>query len=281
MTAFTLSIEGADCTIWPEGPDWAGTRAAAIGRLDIPGTEAGHALLTEARRQLAALGHAAVLAPMDGDTWHAYRAVTESDGTPPFLLEPASGAHDVAALTAAGFAPVSHYVSGRTTLIPSASASKPTVDGVTVRAWDGTGASALLDRLFALAQGSFADKLFFKAIAREDFLALYLPLLDRIDPRLILFAYGADGSFCGFLFGLPDWTQGPQPKTAILKTYASLRHGVGHLLAHEFHERAAALDYRDVVHALMHVDNPSLDRSAKHGGQIFRRYTLFGARGGA
>jgi hypothetical protein len=29
-----------------------------------------------------------VLGPMDGDTWHSYRFVTESDGSAGFLLEP-------------------------------------------------------------------------------------------------------------------------------------------------------------------------------------------------
>ena len=39
---------------------------------------------------LAAEGFDAVIGPMDGDTWHRYRVVTESDGSPPYLLEPVS-----------------------------------------------------------------------------------------------------------------------------------------------------------------------------------------------
>lgn len=273
MSDFELSIPGARCRVWPNGPDWEGQPAAAIGAFAIEDAEAGKALLVQA---LARLGARAVLAPMDGDTWHRYRAVTDSDGSPPFTLEPTSSPAEVAVLEAMGFVPVTEYVSSRAP-VPEAEPA-PKVPGVVVREWDGQGAEVLLERLYALSGASFADKLFFKAISRDEFLALYQPLLGRIDPRLVLFAFGEKGEMVGFLFGLPDLLQGTKPDTAILKTYASRRSGVGHLLAHEFHERARELGYTHVVHALMHVDNISLERSAMHGGTVFRRYTLFGRR---
>jgi hypothetical protein len=277
VSDFELSIGSASCRVWPDGPDWDGAAAAAIGELDFDSVEAGAALLNQAWEQLRAAGRHQVLAPMDGDSWHAYRAVTQSDGSAPFALEPRSGPQDVAALRAAGFEAVTDYVSARAP-VPPPGGSAPGVAGVAVRAWDGEGADALLDRLFALAGGSFADKLFFKPIGLDDFLALYRPMLAAVDPRLVLFAFDPHGELAGFLFGLPDLAQGAAPDTAILKTYASRRGGVGHLLAHEFHGRARDLGYTHVIHALMHVDNVSLERSAMHGGTIFRRYSLFGRR---
>jgi hypothetical protein len=62
----------------------------------------------------------------------------------------------------------------------------------------------------------------------------------------------------------------------ILKTYASRRRGVGHLLADTFHRRALALGFTHVIHALMHVDNVSRGRSARHATSVFRRYALMG-----
>lgn len=277
MSDFDLSIDGASCRVWPNGPAWNGAPAAAIGQLAIDDPDAGAALLSLACERLSERGRSAVLAPMEGDTWHAYRAVTECDGSPPFALEPVSGEHDVAALRASGFAPVTEYVSARAP-VPAVPSAAPDVPGVVIRAWDGQGADALLDRLFALSGSSFADKLFFKPIERDGFLALYRPLLTAIDPRLVLFAFDDGGDLAGFLFGLPDWTQRAKPDTAILKTYASRRAGVGHLLAHAFHEHARDLGYAKVIHALMHVDNVSRDRSAQHDGAVFRRYTLFGRR---
>lgn len=277
MSEFDISIQGASCRIWAHGPLWNGTIAGAIGKLQFDDAGSGEAVLRLACERLRAGGRNAVLAPMDGDTWHNYRAITESDGSPAFALEPVSGPHDVAALGAAGFAGVSDYVSARAP-VPPAPSAPPELAGVRVQAWDGQGAEALLDRLFALAGGSFADKLFFKPVEREGFLALYRPLLAMIDPRLVLFAFDGSGEMAGFLFGLPDAAQGRTPDTAILKTYASRKPGVGHWLAHSFHERARDLGYAQVVHALMHVDNVSRTRSVQHAGSVFRRYTLFGRR---
>lgn len=268
-----LTRGGSSCRLWLDGPAWDGIPAAAVGELAFETAEAGAALLGQAADLARGEGLAALLAPMDGDTWHAYRAVTESDGSPPFRMEPRSGPHDVAALTAAGFAPAAPYLSSRAP-VPAEASPAPDVPGIAVVAWDGQGAAGLLDRLFAMAGASFADKLFFKPASRADFLALYQPLLPLIDPRLVLFALDGAGDIQGFLFGLPDG----DGETAILKTYASRRTGIGHLLAHHFHQRARELGYAQVIHALMHEANVSLERSARHGGRVFRRYALFGRR---
>lgn len=272
-----IAIDGAAGTLWPEGPAWDGAPAAAIGRLAFDTPEAGARWLARAEAELAALGCRAILAPMDGDTWHSYRAWIESDGSPPFALEPVSGAHDLAALQAAGFVPLEHYASSRAP-VPPPGLPRPDVPGIRVTAWDGKGAETLLTQLHALAGSSFADKLFFKPLDRDGFLALYRPLLTHIDPRMVLFAHDEGGQLAGFLFGLPDFLQGPAPTQAILKTYASMRKGVGRLLAWHFDELARELGCSHVVHALMHSANISLDRSRMHEGTVFRRYALFGKR---
>ena len=96
-----------------------------------------------------------------------------------------------------------------------------------------------------------------------------------IDPRLVLFALEGE-ALVGFLFGYPSRAEGP--RTVVLKTYASARRGVGHLLADSFHRIGRSLGFGDVIHALMHVDNASRRRSAMHAGTVFRRYALMGRR---
>ena len=64
-------------------------------------------------------------------------------------------------------------------------------------------------------------------------------MLPFIDPRLVLFARDRDGTLVGFLFGLPNRLEGQHPQSVILKTYASVRRGVGHLLADTFHRARA------------------------------------------
>ena len=276
MTTRDFSIPGASCTVWHDGPIWQGAPAATIGRLRIEDQAAGAALLELVMAELADAGHAAVLAPMDGDTWHNYRAVLESDGSPPFALEPVSGAHDLAVLRGAGFEVIEEYASARAP-VPAPGLPSPDVAGVTVTAWDGEGRDQLLGQLHAYAAGSFSDKLFFKSLDEDSFRALYEPLLARLDPRLVFFAHD-DTGMAGFLFGYPDFAQGPQPSQAILKTYAATRKGVGRLLAWHFHERARDLGFSHVVHALMHSENISLKSSKLFEGEIFRRYGVLAKR---
>jgi hypothetical protein len=95
---------------------------------------------------------------------------------------------------------------------------------------------------------------------------------------LVLFAEDTAGTPVGFVFGLPDWAQGAQPTTAILKTYATLVPGAGAALAAAFHRAATALGFCGVIHALMHEDNSSLRHSRLLGGEVFRRYALFGRK---
>ena len=84
------------------------------------------------------------------------------------------------------------------------------------------------------------------------------------------------GALVGFLFGLPNRLEGDRPHSAILKTYASGRRGVCRLLADTFHRTARDLGFTETIHALMHVDNVSAERSGRHAGRVFRRYALMG-----
>ena len=72
-----------------------------------------------------------------------------------------------------------------------------------------------------------------------------------------------------------SWSSSTNP-AAILKTYASGLRGVGHLLADTYHRRALDMGFTQVIHALMHEDNASRDRSEKHKAHTFRRYALMG-----
>jgi len=270
--------QGASALVWRDAPTWEGLRAAAIGGFTCAGVVEGAALLGEICGVLATEGFSAVIGPMDGDTWHRYRVVTETDGSPPFALEPVSGPNDCDALKEAGFEPISEYVSARGDLRDALGAASVEVPGVSVNPWDGRDADRLIEHLFDLSLSQFAANRFFKPITREAFLALYAPIIPMIDPAHVLFARARDGKLAGFLFGLPDRLEGSRPETVILKTYASGARGVGHLLADTFHRRALSMGFRRVIHALMHVDNLSRDRSARHATQVFRRYALMGRR---
>ena len=278
MDPIIIKTEGARVTLYPDGPDWQGAPAATLGNFTSKDTASGAAVLALALDQARALGIRQLIGPMEGDTWHSYRFVTETDGSPPFLLEPANKPHEPGLFTAAGFQPIGSYFSARVALDQTAALPPPAPEGFTITPWSGTDPETLFSQVFDLSVEAFSRNAFYKPIARQDFLAMYMPVVTLMRRELIFFATTPAGRLVGFLFGIPNYAEGPQTKTVILKTYASLMPGAGRHLAHAFHSAARGLGFDSAIHALIHDDNLSALRSAVEGAQVFRRYTLFGLR---
>jgi len=270
--------DGAKAAIYRDAPAWGEARTAAIGDFSCASAESGRALLVAAKDKLGGEGFAAVIGPMDGDTWRRYRVVWESDGSPPYLMEPTSGPHDKRAFLDAGFATITEYVSARAPLAEAVGEPVPPPPGVTVAAWDGKDPLHPIEQMFDMSLEAFVRNRFYKPISREAFIELYRPAMPLIDPRLVLFAHDETGRLVGFVFGLPNRLEGPSPRTVIFKTYASRAHGVGQLLAYEFHRRALDMGFSEVIHALMYERNVSAMRSRQRQATVFRRYALLGAR---
>jgi len=178
----------------------------------------------------------------------------------------------------AGFAEISRYFSARVPLKETTGPTPPETDGLDVDEWDGSDPEALFRQVFALSRRASRNNAFYKPISEVAFLARYMPVVPMMKRELILFARRSDGSLAGFLFGIPNYAEGPNPKSAILKTYASLEPGAGRLLAYGFHKAAFRLGYENAIHALIHDNNTSANRSAAEGATIFRRYTLLGRK---
>ncbi len=278
MTAVpeTITDGTSSLAIFRDAPPWNDLRTAALGRLKLKSAEGGADLFAQATAALKAEGFQAVIGPMDGDTWHAYRAVTETDGSPAFLMEPASGEHDVRVLKKTGLEPIGGYVSMRVATRDAIGERPEVPAGVEIVNWDGERPEDFFGEVYDFSVEGFARNAFYKPITRDAFLGLYMPYVPFLKRELIFFARTQDGGLAGFLFGIPDYAKGPQPDTAILKTYASGLRGVGHLLADAFHRNALEMGYETTIHALMSDENISRDRSGQHGAEIFRRYTLFG-----
>jgi hypothetical protein len=271
-----VTEDGFRFSIFRDAPDWGELRTASIGKFKCSSPESAIQALNRVCAQLRSEGFQAVIGPMDGSTWHSYRAVVETDGTSPFLMEPISGADDVSVFTEAGFSPVENYVSMRVKTA-NAIGSKPVVhDSVTLENWDGGSPDSFFGEVYDFSLAGFARNAFYKPISREAFLDLYRPFVAFLKRDFIYFARRKDGSLAGFLFGIPDYMQGPQTNTIILKTYASGERGVGHFMADRFHRTALDQGYDTTIHALIHDGNASLNRSVQHNAGVFRRYTLFG-----
>lgn len=272
----TISDGTSSLAVYRNAPAWDGKRTASLGKLKLKSADGGKELVSKAKAMLTADGFEALIGPMDGDTWHAYRAVTESDGSPTFLMEPVSGEHDVSVLEATRFEPIGGYVSMRAATVDAIGDRPEAPDGVEIVNWDGDRPEDFFGEVYDFSVEGFARNAFYKPITREAFLGLYMPYVPFLKRELIFFARTADGQLAGFLFGIPDYSQGPNPDAAILKTYASGLRGVGHLLADAFHRNALDMGFETTIHALMSDANISRERSTQHGAEIFRRYTLFG-----
>lgn len=270
-------------------PEITGT----VGHYEADESEAGVALLARAvaelADELAQQDMPLVVGPMDGTTWGRYRlalATPEAGDPPPFLTEPVNPPDYPAQFEAAGFAPVEQYVSR---LIPALDAlsdrarepeERFTAQGFVLRPIEPARFDTVLDELYDLSVAAFADNPYFTAITRSEFRETYQPVRSFLDPDLVVLARDAEDRLAGFIFAFPDLLDpAGEPTRVIVKSLAvtlkARGAGIGSLLIHEIHRRAAAKGYAAAIHALMHVDNPS-HRISQHGGEIYRRYALFG-----
>jgi hypothetical protein len=278
----------ADASLWATRPlRYAGLRAGIIGRYSAAERDAAAVLLAHAVERLRLAGCRYAIGPMDGDTWHGYRLVTDAGSEPPFFLEPANPVGYVDDFRRGGFATIEGYHS---TLVTDLGAPDPRAerlaarfsgDGVTVRTIEMERFEDEIGALHALSLRAFANNVLYRPVDAETALALYAPLRPCIDPRFCLIAEDA-GAIVGFVFAVPDVAQLRRTgtvDTVIVKTLArspDRRYvGLGVLLADMIRERIHAAGYRRAIHALMHDANVSAAQSAK-SARVVRRYALFG-----
>lgn len=278
MTNHIFQTEGAKCSVFLDGPDWDRLPTATIGAFSCKTVESGHEILSQAISFIRESGMKQVIGPMDGDTWHSYRFVTQTDDSPAFLMEPTNLPDGVAAFQSTGFIEISSYFSARAPLAQTAQTPPPDTGEFIVETWDGSSPEQLFKQVFELSCQAFAQNAFYKPITQKAFLALYMPMVPLLKRELIFFARRPDKTLVGFLFGTPNYAEGPKPRSAIAKTYASLVRGAGHQLLYAFHRAAQTEGYETAIHALIQDDNLSALRSAADGAEIFRRYGLFGLK---
>lgn len=132
----------ASVALWWESPVVADVRVGRVGHPVWSDAEAGGVVLEAAVERLREEGMERAVGPLDGSTWFGYRVVTESDGRPPFALEPTTEPVIAQSFSRAGFEPVEHYVSSFVEALPDESAqsaadlARLAAAGVTVRSFE-------------------------------------------------------------------------------------------------------------------------------------------------
>lgn len=270
-----IKTEDASCTLWLEkAPQFESRKTAVIGHFRAENIDAGKRIISTAIQYLKENSFEYVLGPMNGNTWKSYRFVTESDGTPSFLMEPQNSDFYPEVFLSAGFKSIGEYSSAKMNPI-GAYQGKALPEGIHIREFRKEQAEEELQKIWTLSLEAFADNFLYTPIERDDFMALYTPVLDKLIPDFVLMAETAEGELKGFLFAIADYAQGPRPNQLIVKTYASLQRGIGGTLLDLIHKKAEENGFKTVIHALMYDGNVSKKHSGKFS-QVFRRYTLYG-----
>jgi GNAT superfamily N-acetyltransferase len=265
-----------------------GKRIGIVGAYRAFDRPAADALLAAAAKMLAEEGCDLAVGPMNGDTWHSYRFVTERGVAPPFLMEPWNPPEWPEDFTRAGFAPLATYFSAwnpdlsRRDSRTGRIRERLEAAGVSIRSFRIDAYEGELARIFSVSLEAFPANFLYTPISRESFFALYRPFQPLVHPRLVLIAEAA-GEPVGYVFAMPNGRQGSDspPPEIVVKTIAVRPGrkfaGLGAWLLDAVQEAAHGMGFQSAIHALMHESNHSLNLSGR-SATIMRRYTLYSRR---
>lgn len=262
----------ARLSIWRRGTaSYRGRPTRYVGHIAAADRAALAALLAGVAEIEAGSAHS-LLGPIDGSTWRRYRVVTDAGDTQPFPLEPTNPSWWGRAFEDAGFSVCERYWSGAYRLESGAGSVAPAhPEGVTLRAIRKERLADELTAVYELAIEAFAANPLFTPIDLDQFLAMYVPVADFVDPRLSLIAERS--SPVGLTLCMPA-----DGSRVVLKTIAVASRergtGLGRLLMDEVAARGRSLGYKMLVYALMHDGNRSSEMVKSVADQI-RGYALY------
>ncbi len=274
----------ARCSLWyKEKILFEGKLAGFIGHYDAVDEEVAALLLNHAFAQLRLHNCALAIGPMDGNTWRRYRFITDRGKERVFFLEPDNPDEYVQHFLLSGFRPVAQYFSA---LNKDLAVRDPKADvlegrfkakGISLRPFSAQNSNPDLASMFQLSLQSFKSNFLYSPITEDEFMEKYQPLLRMIKANSLLIAED-NGKPVGFVLALPDYNEGPQPETMVLKTVARLPEskyaGLGRYLVDRVQKEAFINGYRRVIHALMLDQNVSGKISLRYASPV-RKYTLY------
>jgi len=278
--------ENSHCSLWWKTPPSSEDQLGIIGHFFAANVHDTKKLLEKACSYLRNKGCNVIVGPMDGNTWKAYRFVSWSNGTPPFLMEPQNPQEWPEFWQESGFSPCYEYIS---TSVDNLTVSDPRLvevrqrlsrRGITWRPVDISRFEDELRQVFRLALEAFSKNVLYTSLTENSFLELYLPYSEKIDSDYVLIAEDKEWNCCGFVFAIPDYLQlqrGEAIKRLVIKTLAvspaRQNGGLGAVLVEEIQKRALKNGLTSAVHALMFSENNSVNIGKN--SKIIRRYTLY------
>jgi len=238
-----------------------------IGCFEMRDKKTGKEQLEKYVTQLKDAGHTRIIAPIDGDTWHKYRAVSWSNGEAPFPLEPQNPLWYNEVFNECGFKPLHKYSSYKFSLDNVTPLAK-TDKAFNIRNFRESDLRIIYD----ISLQEFNENFLYTDITFEEFSKLYEPLLPMLDEELTVIAE-IDGNPVGFAFSFAI------SDTVILKTLAVRSEfrssGIGAVLINHVLLVASQKGIKHAVAALMADGNNSLKIASKYEGEKIREYILY------
>ncbi|MCC5847787.1 MAG: GNAT family N-acetyltransferase [Verrucomicrobia bacterium] len=240
--------------------------------------EAASAVLQEACIHLKSHGFQRVRAPVNRDTWHRYRVLCGGFDHPPVPMEPYNKPWYAESLQTAGFTESARYRTSETSDISGCARryapyfKRCLRNGFTFRNLDMSRFEAEILDLHRITLEIFAENHAYTPIGAAEFLQLYLPLRDQIDPNFVVSAFDPEGRRCGYTFAFPTPDGILHIKTVGVLPAVQGR-GLSLALLAPIYERALSRGCTAVRHCLMKTDNSStkFDPAAT----TIRQYALY------
>ncbi len=280
--SFTASDDTHSADIWTTNtPVYRGQHIATIGNIRIDDSSHASAFLAQCADSLLRETNThppfkTVVAPMNGNTWLKHRLTLESDGRPPFLMEPNEPDHFLKTFQSAGFSILSKYSSSSIDLTTdlknySSLENRFFKNGIHIRPINLDTFEKDLTSIFKLSLTCFSNNFLYTPISQDTFVGKYMAARDLIDPDLVLLAERND-TLVAYVFCIPS------PTSVIIKTLAALPErslsGLGTVLVSKAQTIARTKGYPEAIHALQYENNSSLRISKRFNAHVFRRYAL-------
>ncbi|MCL2019512.1 MAG: GNAT family N-acetyltransferase [Oscillospiraceae bacterium] len=237
-----------------------------IGCFEMKDKESGRKQLLEYVRQLKNAGHNRIIAPINGDTWHQYRLMSRTDGSPAFPLEPHNPLWYNEVYTDIGFKPLEKYCS---VAFPLGDIEEiPCNNDIIYKTFEPSDLKTIYD----ISVTGFVNNFLYEHINYEDFCKLYNPVLPMVDGDLVIIAY-KNNTPCGFMFSLGFGDLFILKTIAVLPEYRKF--GIGKTLMNKVIVNAQNKGFKTAIGALISEGNVSEDMVARYGAVKIREYTLY------
>jgi hypothetical protein len=253
---------------------YRGEPTMLFGDLNFTSGEEAAALMQKASEVAGKAGKAFLLGPMNGSTWQEYRVPLQGDA-PLFSGDLGTPALLGTWLQQAGFGQAETY---RSSVSGIHKGPKPRIpEGICIRTITPGSLASDLKILYPLCMRAFALAPYFTPVTEQLFARQYESARPLLQDGLSYIALH-EGRGAAFIFAYAD-TLRTDLKTAVIKTIArDPESGVPGLItsmADTLYQAAWENGYRSVVHAFMHDNNRSVQRSQEFGGTILRSYALY------